>query len=331
MRELRERVRQAVRLAGGGAISAEALLLAARRRRVPSFKDAKRAFETRYVESLLRRCDGNISRAARLAKKDRKDFYDVIRRTGVDPSLVPPLARRRSRRYPARHARRRRADDLDRRRRRPICAAAEKLVARGGRRSGAELVALPENFAFLRREGAAIPCAQALDGEIVGALRALGARDTAIWLVGGTLPEAIAGRRRASTTPASLISPRRRDRGRLPQDPPLRRRSRGAGRPASTASRHASRRAASWSSLETPVGVVGLSVCYDLRFPELYRALAARGARFLCVPSAFTRETGSDHWEVLLRARAIENQCFVLAPAQCGAAPGGSRSATAAR
>ena len=85
--ELRERVRQSVRLAGGGAVSSEALMLAARADRVPSFRDAKRAFEARYVEGLLRLCDGNISQAARLAKKDRKDFYDVIRRTGVDPSL----------------------------------------------------------------------------------------------------------------------------------------------------------------------------------------------------------------------------------------------------
>jgi two-component system response regulator GlrR len=86
VRELAERVRQALRLAGNGAISAEALMLSADGREIPSFKEAKRAFETRYVVGLLRRCGGNISRAARLAKKDRKDFYDVIRRTGVDPS-----------------------------------------------------------------------------------------------------------------------------------------------------------------------------------------------------------------------------------------------------
>jgi two-component system response regulator GlrR len=86
VRELAERVRQALRLAGNGAISAEALMLSAALDEVPSFKEAKRAFETRYVIGLLRRCEGNISRAARLAKKDRKDFYDVIRRTGVDPS-----------------------------------------------------------------------------------------------------------------------------------------------------------------------------------------------------------------------------------------------------
>jgi predicted amidohydrolase len=63
---------------------------------------------------------------------------------------------------------------------------------------------------------------------------------------------------------------------------------------------------------------VGLTVCYDLRFPELYRALALRGARVLLVPSAFTEHTGRDHWEVLLRARAVENGCFVVAPGQWG-------------
>jgi two-component system response regulator GlrR len=84
--ELRERIRQAVRLAGGAAIGAEALMLSAPSGSVPSFREAKRAFEARYVETLLRLCDGNISQAARLARKDRKDFYDVIRRTGIDPA-----------------------------------------------------------------------------------------------------------------------------------------------------------------------------------------------------------------------------------------------------
>jgi predicted amidohydrolase len=67
--------------------------------------------------------------------------------------------------------------------------------------------------------------------------------------------------------------------------------------------------------------VAGLTVCYDLRFPELYRILALRGAELITVPSAFTSVTGRDHWEVLLRARAIENQVFVLAPNQAGEAP----------
>ena len=69
---------------------------------------------------------------------------------------------------------------------------------------------------------------------------------------------------------------------------------------------------------ESPVGKLGLTVCYDLRFPELYRALAARGAEVLLVPAAFTLTTGKEHWEVLLRARAIENQCYVAAAAQTG-------------
>ncbi len=73
---------------------------------------------------------------------------------------------------------------------------------------------------------------------------------------------------------------------------------------------------------ETPWGPVGLTVCYDLRFPHLYRALAQAGARFLTVPSAFTRTTGRAHWHVLLRARAIETGSFVIAPAQCGDHPG---------
>lgn len=67
-----------------------------------------------------------------------------------------------------------------------------------------------------------------------------------------------------------------------------------------------------------PWGVLGLTVCYDLRFPHLYRALAKAGADFLAIPSAFTRKTGEAHWHTLLRARAIENGCFVLAAAQAG-------------
>jgi predicted amidohydrolase len=71
---------------------------------------------------------------------------------------------------------------------------------------------------------------------------------------------------------------------------------------------------------------VGMSVCYDLRFPELYRILALREAELITVPAAFTLPTTRDHWEVLLRARAIENQCFVIAPNQIGNHPGGLRS-----
>jgi predicted amidohydrolase len=71
---------------------------------------------------------------------------------------------------------------------------------------------------------------------------------------------------------------------------------------------------------------LGMSICYDVRFPELYRALSERGAELLTVPAAFTLATTRDHWEVLLRARAIENQCFVIAANQIGEYPPGNRS-----
>ena len=77
---------------------------------------------------------------------------------------------------------------------------------------------------------------------------------------------------------------------------------------------------------ETPWGVLGMTVCYDLRFPHLYRALAQAGADFLAVPSAFTVPTGKAHWHVLIRARAIENGCFVFAPAQWGEHAEGRRT-----
>jgi predicted amidohydrolase len=76
----------------------------------------------------------------------------------------------------------------------------------------------------------------------------------------------------------------------------------------------------------TPWGKLGMTICYDVRFPHLYRALAQAGADFLSVPSAFTYTTGSAHWHALLRARAIENGCYVIAPAQCGMHPGKRRT-----
>lgn len=73
---------------------------------------------------------------------------------------------------------------------------------------------------------------------------------------------------------------------------------------------------------QTPWGKLGMTVCYDLRFPGLFRALAKAGAAMITVPSSFQRQTGKAHWHVLLRARAIENACFILAPAMCGDHPG---------
>ncbi len=180
---------------------------------------------------------------------------------------------------------------------------------------GAALVALPENFAYLRREGTRYPCAQGPDGEIVREL-ARWAREYELWLVGGTLPEAIAGDTRVHNT-TLVFSPDGEQVARYRKihlfDVAL-----GAdGRDVYRESSHCAP-GDQVVVCPTPWGGLGLSICYDLRFPELYRALADRGARWIVVPSAFTRETGKDHWEVLLRARAIENQCYVLAPAQCG-------------
>lgn len=193
-------------------------------------------------------------------------------------------------------------------------SSADALVREAAGR-GADLVALPENFAFLRREGSPVPCAQGLGGEIVSRLRSW-ARELRIWIVGGSFPEAIAEDSRVHNTcvccsPAGDVAGVYRKIHLFDVD------LRESGGDAYAESAVVAPGDA-LALVSTPFGEVGLSICYDLRFPELYRALAARGARFLAVPSAFTPQTGKDHWEVLLRARAIENQAFVLAPAQCG-------------
>ena len=193
--------------------------------------------------------------------------------------------------------------------------AARDLVASAAL-AGAEFVLLPENFGFLRREGNPVPCAQGMDGEIVSAARSM-AREYGIWLLAGTFPEAIPGDRRLHNT-SLLLSPEGETRAVYRKihlfDVDLSAQGGGHFQESKTIEPGEDPVLAA-----TPFGSVGLSVCYDLRFPELYRHYAAGGARFLTVPAAFARETGKDHWEVLLRARAIENQCFVVAPAQWGA------------
>jgi predicted amidohydrolase len=179
--------------------------------------------------------------------------------------------------------------------------------------AGAELVALPENFPYLRREDAERnPLAQDLDGPIVAFLREQ-AKLHRVVLAGGTLPEAIPNDARVYNT--SVV---------VDRDGSVR----GVYRKIhlfdvslSDVGLQESKTVAAGTEIvvaETHAGVLGLSICYDLRFPELYRALTSRGARVLLVPSAFTVPTGRDHWEVLLRARAIENQAYVLAAAQYG-------------
>jgi predicted amidohydrolase len=193
-------------------------------------------------------------------------------------------------------------------------AVARALVEEAAR-AGAEWVTLPENFAYLRREGTRFPCAQGLDGEIVGSLCEMAKRHR-IWLLGGSFPEALPADERIYNT-SVMISPEGQVEAVYRKihlfDVDLS--DRGGARLQESASIAPGQDVV---VARTPFGGVGLSICYDLRFPELYRELSARDVRFLAVPSAFTRETGKDHWEVLLRARAIENQCFVLAPAQWG-------------
>lgn len=194
-------------------------------------------------------------------------------------------------------------------------AAASAGIARAAQ-MGAQLVALPENFAFMRREGSSFPCIQDEHGELVPFLAGC-AREHGLWLLGGSFPEAIEGDTRVYNT-SVVISPEGRETARYRKlhlfdvdlgDPD------GGGR-----YRESAHFAPGHDIVvaQTPFGGLGLSICYDLRFPELYRELVDAGARLIAVPSAFTPETGKAHWEVLLRARAIETQCFVVAPAQCG-------------
>ncbi|HEX6738323.1 MAG TPA: carbon-nitrogen hydrolase family protein [Vicinamibacteria bacterium] len=195
-------------------------------------------------------------------------------------------------------------------------AAAERLIDQAARR-GAALVALPENFAYLRSEGEPVPEAQDLGDE--GASPwvqrlAAQARRLQITLLLGSLPEKVPGEARVYNT-SVLLGPDGRRLARYRKihlfdiDVP------------GLEHLKESRAVLPGSEVvvaETPGGPLGLSICYDLRFPELYRRLTRQGARVLAVPSAFTDRTGKDHWEVLLRARAVENLAYVLAPAQVG-------------
>jgi predicted amidohydrolase len=180
---------------------------------------------------------------------------------------------------------------------------------------GAEFVCLPENFAFMRREGSAFPCAQGLDGEIVGCIRDL-AEQNQIWLLGGTFPESIPGEKRIHNT-SVLVGPDGEVAAVYRKihlfDVDLGAEGGGAFRESKTFAPGSEVVVA-----QTPLGRLGMSICYDIRFPELYREMSSRGADLIAIPSAFTPQTGRDHWEVLLRARAIEAQAFVIAPAQCG-------------
>jgi predicted amidohydrolase len=190
-------------------------------------------------------------------------------------------------------------------------------------RAGAQLVALPENFAFVGAEEGKRANAERLDGKapILSAIVAA-AREHSVHVVAGGMPEISEDPRKPYNT-SVLVDPR----GALVAayrkvhlfDVDL---------PDGTSIRESDATTPGHEAVVARVRDVplGMTVCYDLRFPELYRALERRGARIVTVPSAFTLTTGKDHWHVLLRARAIENQVFVLAPAQHGKHPLGRQT-----
>jgi nitrilase len=198
-------------------------------------------------------------------------------------------------------------------------AAARRLVTQTAR-EGAGLVLLPEYWPILgMHENDKLAVAeQPGTGPIQDAMAAM-ARELGIWLIGGTLPL-------VATVPGKVLNtllaygPDGNPAGRYDKIHLF-------GFTRGTESYNESRTIAAGSevqALETPFGRVGLSVCYDLRFPELYRAMGS--CSLIVVPSAFTYTTGQAHWEILLRARAIENQCYVLAAAQGGVHPNGRRT-----
>ncbi len=191
---------------------------------------------------------------------------------------------------------------------------AERLV-RAAAGDGADLVVLPEKWSLLAAGEVMAELAEPIGGPVVEAARSW-ARDLGIHLLAGSVAERVPDRELLSNTsllldPAGEITAAYRKIHMFDVDV------------GGIAYRESEFELAGEEIVVGCVGEVrvGLSVCYDLRFPELFRILALDEAKAITVPSAFTSETGRDHWEVLLRARAIENQLYVLAANQVGAAP----------
>ena len=199
-------------------------------------------------------------------------------------------------------------------------ARADGLV-RAAAADGATLIVLPEKWTAMGTDEQLLAAAEPLEGETVAWARQI-ARELGVDLVAGSFVERVPGHDKLANTCVHV-------------DP--------SGEVCATYRKihmfdvEVGGRSYRESDLEDPgeeivlsqsaAGVeLGLSICYDLRFPELYRILAVRGARVLTVPAAFTVPTTRDHWETLLRARAIENQAFVIAANQVGEHPGGMRS-----
>ena len=197
---------------------------------------------------------------------------------------------------------------------------AEAMAAEAAGR-GADLIAFPENVAEVRAEGGTGPPAETLDGPTALRFATMAARHRA-WILAGTI--ALRNPRGRKRHNASILFAPDGSVAAVYRKMHLF----DASIPGRAVFRESSLVAAGDEPVvaSTPLGVLGLSVCYDLRFPELYRQLALAGATVLFVPSAFTAFTGRAHWTTLLRARAIENLAYVVAPAQWGLHHAGRRS-----
>jgi deaminated glutathione amidase len=191
---------------------------------------------------------------------------------------------------------------------------AERLVRRAAS-DGAQLIGLPEKWSLLGDAETILGGAEPIDGPTVVAARSW-SRELGIHLLAGSYAERVPGQEKASNT-SLLIDPE----GEIVAvyrkihmfDTDIE----------GVAYRESAHEEPGEEIVLGDVGGVqlGLTVCYDVRFPELYRILAVRGARIIAIPSAFTAPTGRAHWEILVRARAIENLLFILAPGQVGEAP----------
>jgi predicted amidohydrolase len=192
-------------------------------------------------------------------------------------------------------------------------STAGRLIEQAAAR-GAQLVVLPEMFSCYGRPAAIVRGAESVPGPTSDLLSQLAARHRLV-LVGGSIPERSPHAERVFNT--SLI---------FGPDGALLAAYRKIHLFDVDLDDGESYRESAWcvpgdriSLVDTPLGRIGQAICYDLRFPELFRALSAGGAEFIVLPSAFTATTGPHHWETLVRARAIENQVFMLAANQCGA------------
>src|SRR5262249_19585642 len=196
---------------------------------------------------------------------------------------------------------------------------AERLV-RGAAADGAELVVLPEKWTVLGPPEAIRSCAEPLDGPALSAAAGW-ARELGIHLVAGSVPEIVPEWEKLANS-SVMFGPDGEIRA-------IYRKIHLFDVEVGDISYRESEVEQAGDEIsigEAGGAMVGLTICYDLRFPELYRILALRGARVITVPSAFTERTGRDHWAVLIRARAIEDQVFMVAAGQIGFAPPHYRS-----